>query len=67
VIEVVRAPGTVPSHLPGTNKFVQEFGERYGIPFEATRGGAETMYPEYKKKLKTLPVPAKLSTTAAGN
>jgi hypothetical protein len=67
VIEVVRAPGTVPSHLPGTNKFVQEFGERYGIPFEATRGGAETMYPEYKQKLKKMPAPAKLSTTAAGN
>jgi hypothetical protein len=54
VIEVVRAPGTVPSHLPGTNNFVQEFGARYGIPFEATRGGAETMYPEYKAKVKEM-------------
>ena len=26
--------------------------ERYGVPFEATRGGPETMYPEYRNKLK---------------
>jgi hypothetical protein len=31
----------------------------YGIPYEATRGGPETMYPEYREKLKTLPPPAK--------
>ncbi len=24
----------------------------YNIPLEAVRGGAETMYPEYRKKLK---------------
>jgi hypothetical protein len=51
VIEIDRPLGVVPSHLPGTNKFVQEFGEMYGIPFEATRGGAETAYPEYQLKL----------------
>jgi hypothetical protein len=22
------------------------------VPFEATRGGAETMYPEYRKKMQ---------------
>jgi hypothetical protein len=54
VIEVVRPKGTVPSHLPGSNTFVQEFGERYNIPFEATRGGAETMYPEYKAKVREM-------------
>jgi hypothetical protein len=37
VIEVVRPEGTVPSHLPGTNTFVQEFGQRYGIPFQIYR------------------------------
>jgi hypothetical protein len=26
---------------------------------EATRGGAETMYPEFQKKLATMPVPPK--------
>jgi hypothetical protein len=52
VREVVRPKGAVPSHLPGTNTFLAEFGERYGVPFEATRGGAQTMYPEYRAKLK---------------
>ena len=52
VREVERGKGVVPSHLPGTNMFLAEFGERYGVPYEATRGGAETMYPDYRKKLK---------------
>ena len=53
VVEVVRAKGTVPSNLPGQNKFLNEFPERFGLPAAATRGGAETMYPEYKRKLNT--------------
>jgi hypothetical protein len=51
VREVERAKGVIPHHLPGTNTFVKEFSQRYGVPFEATRGGPETMYPEYRKKL----------------
>jgi hypothetical protein len=47
----------VPHRLPGTNTAVTGFSGAYGIPFEATRGGAETMYPEYRKKLKTMTVP----------
>ena len=60
VTEVERPRGLVPHHLPGTNNELKEFGERYGIPFEVTRGGAETMYPDYRKKLKQLmgPYPA---------
>ena len=50
--EVPAPEGTVPHYLPGTNPYLREFAEYYGIPFEATRGGAETMYPEYRKKLK---------------
>jgi hypothetical protein len=52
VREVVRPKGSVPNHLPGANAFLAEFGERYGVPFDATRGGPETMYPEYRRKLK---------------
>jgi hypothetical protein len=52
VQEVERPKGVVPHHLFGTNKDLQEFAERYGLPFEATRGGAETSYPDYRKKLK---------------
>ena len=42
----------MPTILPGKNPFLNEFADRYGVPFEATRGGAETMYPEYRKKMK---------------
>jgi hypothetical protein len=56
VDEVDRAPGVVPHHLPGTNTFLNEFPANYGIPVQATRGGAETMYPEYMLKMKTMPV-----------
>jgi hypothetical protein len=59
VTEIERPKGMIPHHLPGTNTQVREFSERYEIPFEATRGGAETSYPDYRKKLKQLPLPAR--------
>jgi hypothetical protein len=52
VQEVERPKGVVPHHLFGTNKDLKEFAGRYGLPFEATRGGAETSYPDYRRKLK---------------
>jgi len=55
VEEVVGRPkGAVPNFFPGTNPFLKEFAEREGVPYQATRGGAETMYPEYRLKLKTM-------------
>ncbi|HEV2700367.1 MAG TPA: hypothetical protein VGV09_01965 [Steroidobacteraceae bacterium] len=66
VDEVDRPPGVVPHHLPGTNTFLNEFPANYGIPPQATRGGAETMYPEYMLKMKTmavLPRPVKKAAT----
>jgi len=54
VVELVREPGSVPSHLPGENPFLQEFSERHDIPFEAARGGAETALPEYEARLERL-------------
>jgi hypothetical protein len=54
---VDKPPSWVPHHLPGTNDFLKEFPSNFGIPIEATRGGAETMYPEYMRKLETLPPP----------
>jgi hypothetical protein len=50
--ELPLGDGVVPHWLPGTNPYLKEFSDWYGIPFEATRGGAETMYPEYRQKLK---------------
>ena len=65
VVEVERPQGVVPHHLPGTNPFLAEFSQRFGVPEQAARGGAETMYPEYRTKLKTFPKPAPLTSTKA--
>ena len=54
IVEINRPSGIVPSHLPGKNEFVKEFAQTYNIPFEATRGGAETMYPQDQDKLKQM-------------
>jgi hypothetical protein len=47
-----RSPHAVPSYMPGENPFVPEFAERHQVPVAAAMGGAETMYPEYRKKLQ---------------
>ena len=58
VVEIERPQGVVPNHLPGTNNFLREFAAKYNLPFEPTRGGAETMYPEYAAKVAAMtPVP----------
>ena len=44
-------PDYVPNHLPGTNPFLKEVAEWYGLPAEVLRGGAETMYPECRDKI----------------
>jgi hypothetical protein len=49
--EVPAPPGTVPHFLPGKNEFLTEVADWYGLPREATRGGAETLYPEYRPKM----------------
>ena len=54
VVEVPRPAGVIPSHLPGTNEDIKEYSKTYNIPFQATRGGAETMYPEFQEKLKQM-------------
>lgn len=59
-VEVPRPDGWVAYNLPGKNPWLTEFASRWGIPVEATRGGAETMYPEYQEKLAKMPAPPKL-------
>ncbi len=41
----------VPAHFPGTNPFLHEVADEYGLPYDIVRGGAETTYPEYRKKM----------------
>jgi glyoxylase-like metal-dependent hydrolase (beta-lactamase superfamily II) len=50
--EVARAEGSVPHHLPETNTFLSEFADKFGLPKQAARGGAETMYPEYRAAMR---------------
>jgi hypothetical protein len=51
VEEIDRPKGVIPHHLPGTNPFLEEYAKAHGVPLEGARGGAETLYPEYHKKL----------------
>ncbi|MEQ1759646.1 MAG: hypothetical protein ABL986_15115 [Vicinamibacterales bacterium] len=44
--------GWVPHWPIGTTH--PEFAERFGLPFEATRGGRESLYPEYVKKIEQM-------------
>ena len=44
--------GSVPHYLPNKNPFLGELTKLYNIPQETALGGAETMYPDYRKKLK---------------
>jgi hypothetical protein len=44
--------GRVPHYLPGTNPASTWISEWYGIPEEMTQGGAETIYPEYRKQME---------------
>jgi hypothetical protein len=41
----------VPHHLPGQNSDADFITRTYNIPAEAAYGHAETLYPEYRKKL----------------
>jgi hypothetical protein len=45
-------PGLVPHYLPGKHPFLNELTEKTGIPLEAVLGGPETMYPEFRKKIR---------------
>jgi hypothetical protein len=62
VQEVDRLKHLVPHYLPGANPFATEFAQRHRIPVDATRGGGETMYPDYIEKLRVMPVPPPLPT-----
>jgi hypothetical protein len=44
--------GRVLHFLAGENPFIRDLRQRYGIPSDLPTAGAETMYPEFKKKLR---------------
>jgi hypothetical protein len=49
-VEVPRAEGEVPHHLPGQNAYLDDYAKKHKLPVEAMRGGAETALPEFMKK-----------------
>jgi hypothetical protein len=51
-----RARGEVPHYLPGENPWVAEYAATHNLPQEVTLGGPEQMYPEYRARMKKLPV-----------
>jgi hypothetical protein len=59
VTEIPRLEGTgiVPHYLPGENPNLHYMERTYHIPPEAAMGYAETLYPEYRRKLKDAYVP----------
>lgn len=48
----LQGTGDVPHYLPGKNPSFNEMTRMYNIPQDAVLGGAETMYPEYRLRLK---------------
>ncbi len=62
-----REPGdSLPHYLPDKNPFVDEFVKLYHLPTEAVLGYRETLYPEYRKKIKDTYVPPPPCTQACG-
>lgn len=58
--EEEQTPGAgyrVPHYLVGENPYLTEDAVKYRVPIEATRGGAETTYPEWRSILAKLSPP----------
>ncbi len=49
-----RPADKVPNYLFGKQPFAKEFAERYKLPLISGVGGAESIYPEFMAKLKTV-------------
>ena len=56
VQEIDRKKGEIPSFLPGTNPYMTEFATKHKLPVDATRGGADTMYPDFLATGRTQPI-----------
>ena len=50
--ESERPRDAVAHRLPGVSHDHEDYAKRFNIPVAATKGGAETMYPDYRKKMK---------------
>lgn len=59
-VEVPHPKGWVAYFLPGQNPLLSEYPRRFGVPLDAARGGAQTMYPWYEQALQKMAVPKPL-------
>jgi hypothetical protein len=62
----LQGDGVVPNNLPGKNPFVNEMTKMYNLPTEAVLGGADTMYPEFKKRLESYQPPTSCTRYCCG-
>jgi hypothetical protein len=46
VMEVPMDKNDVPRYLPGQNPFIEDWADKFGLPFDVIFSGAESMYPE---------------------
>jgi hypothetical protein len=46
---------SVPHHIPEKNPFVDEMTKKFGVPRDAALGVPDTLYPEYRQKMKPAP------------
>src|SRR5690606_6734524 len=67
VVEVLRTTKTIPHHLPGRNPYLGEFAATVGLPLATALGGAETMYPEYMRRLEELRAADRAGSRPAGS
>lgn len=44
----------VPAYFWGQHPYLQEYAKKYNIPLVASLGGPETMYPDYKFKIRAM-------------
>jgi hypothetical protein len=62
-----KRPGEpVPHFVPEKNPFIDELTKLYNLPRAAVLGEAETLYPEYRKKIKGTYVPREPCKTDCG-
>ena len=62
-----REPGDSVPHLPpDQNPFLDEFMKLYNLPREAVLGYRDTLYPEYRKRIKDTYVPPPPCTESCG-
>jgi hypothetical protein len=62
-----KRPGeSVPHFVPEKNPFVDELTKLYNLPRAAVLGEVETLYPEYRKKIKATYVPREPCKTDCG-